>query len=353
MDTSTYFGLNLVTGSDKVNPLTVDRPNYEKIDEQMHNNQIASIAEATELKSGTTHAITCLTEGVVFFRFTATSDFDAGDTFTFNGTPVSAVLPDGSGLQQGAFKINGTVLCSIIGTLLTVYSYTASGIAADAEKLGGQLPAYYAKATDAISTYIHSRIGTVNNFVGTGANGKVKFAANIQPGDTVQINGQDVSAFAGATEFVAGMIGQEIVGKTAFFAYDSTSNIVTFSFSGNAAINSGDYSTLPVDTGKKWIDGKTIWRKVVNYTTPSSSNTIYVPVGDTVETFVSIEGFVSSAAAGLYSGTFISNTSGQNVGVSGAQNNNAASDKNSLVIACQISTYFGRPGYAIIEYTRP
>ena len=228
MDTSTYFDLNLVTGSDKVNPLTVDRPNYEKIDEQMHKNQIASIVEATELKSGTVHAITCLTDNAVFFRFTATSDFAAGDTFTFNGTPVSAVLPDGSGLQQGAFKINGTVLCSIVGTLLTVYSYTASGVAADAEKLGGQLPEYYAKATDAISTYMHSRIGTVNNFVGNGANGKVKIVANIQAGDTIQVNGEDVSAFVGAENFVDTYAGQNLVGKTLFFIFDRGSNIVNF-----------------------------------------------------------------------------------------------------------------------------
>ena len=236
MDTSTYFDLNLVTGSDKVNPLTVDRPNYEKIDEQMHKNQIASIVEATELKSGTVHAITCLTENAVFFRFTATSDFAAGDTFTFNGTPVSAVLPDGSGLQPGAFKINGTVLCSIIGTLLTVYSFTASGIAADSEKLGGQLPAYYAKATDAISTYVHSRIGTVNNFVGTGANGKVKIVANIQAGDTIQINGQPVGAFAGADDFVSTVAGQELVGKTLFFMWDSTSGIVNFKLGGGGRV---------------------------------------------------------------------------------------------------------------------
>lgn len=242
MDTSTYFGLNLVTGADKVNPLTVDRPNYEKIDEQMHKNQIASVLEATELKSGTVHAITCLTEGAVFFRFTATSDYAAGDTFTFNGTPVSAVLPDGSGLQQGAFKINGTVLCSIIGTLLTVYSFTASGIAADSEKLGGQLPAYYAKATDAISTYIHSRIGTVNNFVGNGANGKVKIVANIEPGDTVQVNGQTVTAYAGASDFVETFAGEDLVGKTLFFIYDSTSNILNFN--GGGGLSASDRAKL-------------------------------------------------------------------------------------------------------------
>ena len=236
MDQSTHFNLNLVTGADKVNPLTIDRPNYETIDEQMYKNQIAAISEATELKSGTVHAITCLTEGAVFFRFTATSDYAAGDTFTYNGSPVTAVLPDGSGLQAGVFKINGTVLCSILGTLLTVYSITASGIASDSEKLGGQLPVYYAKATDAISTYVHSRIGTVNNFVGTGANGKVKIVANIQAGDSIQINGQPVTAFAGADDFVSTVTGQDLVGKTLFFLWDSTSNIVNFKLGGGGRV---------------------------------------------------------------------------------------------------------------------
>lgn len=256
MDQSTHYNLNLVTGSDKVNPLTVDRPNYETIDEQMYKNQTAAISEATELKSGTVHAITCLTEGAIFFRFTATSDYAAGDTFTYNGTPVSAVLPDGSGLQAGVFKINGTVLCSIVGTLLTVYSITASGIASDSEKLGGQLPAYYAKATDAISTYVHSRIGTVNNFVGTGANGKVKIVANIQAGDTVQINGQTVAAFAGANDFVETFSGQNLVGKTLFFIYDSGSQTVNFNIGGG--LSSADAAKLipqNIRYGVKFFEG--------------------------------------------------------------------------------------------------
>lgn len=231
MDTSTYFDLNLVTGSDKVNPLTVDRPNYEKIDDQMHKNQINSVVEATELKSGNVHAITCLTEGAVFFRFTATSDFTTGDTFTFNGTPVSAVLPDGSGLQTGAFKINGTVLCSVIGSLLTVYSFTTSDIAADSEKLGGQLPAYYAKAADAIGTYVHSRIGTVNNFVGNGANGKVKLVANIEAGDTFQVNGQTVTAYFGTDNAAESMAGNSWAGKWITFV---TQDNLLFFPGGNA-----------------------------------------------------------------------------------------------------------------------
>lgn len=176
MDTSTYFGLNLVTGSDKVNPLTVDRPNYEKIDEQMHKNQIAGVVEATELKSDTVHAITCLTENAVFFRFTATSDFSAGDTFTFNGTPVTAVLPDGTYLPEGVFKTNGTVLCSVIGTLLTVYSFRTS---------------------EEIGNYTHTKNESVNNITGSGTVGKVMFTENVADGDTFTVNGVPATAYCG------------------------------------------------------------------------------------------------------------------------------------------------------------
>lgn len=122
MQQSTYFKLNLIEGSDIVNPLTIDKPNYEKIDTQMHANQIGGIVAATETKSGTVHAITCLIEGAKFFTFNATSDFVQGDTFTFNTSPVTAVLPNGAGLPTGIFKINSAVLCSIDGSKLTVYA---------------------------------------------------------------------------------------------------------------------------------------------------------------------------------------------------------------------------------------
>lgn len=272
MDTSTYFDLNLVTGSDKVNPLTVDRPNYEKIDDQMHKNQINSVVEATELKSGNVHAITCLTEGAVFFRFTATSDFAAGDTFTFNGTPVSAVLPDGSGLQTGAFKINGTVLCSVIGSLLTVYSFTTSDVAADSEKLGGQLPAYYAKAADAIGTYVHSRIGTVNNFVGSGANGKVKLVANIQPGDSVQVNGQAVTAFIGFNPFVESLTGENVVGKTLYFSIDGGTIVFAAGAPTKDVISETKQQTSELFEN---VDGLTypVYVQMFRHTTPEKGST--------------------------------------------------------------------------------
>lgn len=144
---STHYALKLVEGSDIVNPLVIDRPNYETIDDTMYENESKSIGNATELKSGTIHALTRTKGNQRYFCFTATSNYDAGDTFTVDSVPVTALLPNGTALPDNAYVVNGTVLCSLIGTLLTVYTL-GSAIADDSIRLGGELPEYYAKASD-------------------------------------------------------------------------------------------------------------------------------------------------------------------------------------------------------------
>lgn len=146
---TTNYNLILVEGSDLVNPLTQVNPNFSDIDGIMHDNQQAAIQLATEVKTGTVHA---LTRGVAapVFRFVATSNFDVGDTFTLDGSPVSAYTTDGSALTDGCYTIGQVVLClyNSGASTITVLVSGATGIAADSAKLGGELPAYYATATD-------------------------------------------------------------------------------------------------------------------------------------------------------------------------------------------------------------
>ena len=147
MRKSTNFELNLVEGNDLVNPLVQDVPNYEKIDEQMYKNECNSIGIATELKSGTVHALTRTIPNASMFRFKATSNFTAGDTFTVDGVQVSALTPNGETLASGCYIVGSEVLCTLRETLLTVY--LSGGVvttAQDSEKLGGQLPEYYGTA---------------------------------------------------------------------------------------------------------------------------------------------------------------------------------------------------------------
>ena len=147
MRKSTNFNLNIVEGSDLVNPLIQDVPNYETIDEQMYKNECNSIGIATELKNGTVHALTRTIPNAPMFRFKATSNFTAGDTFTVDGIQASALTPSGETLASGCYVIGSEVLCVLRESLLTVYvSGGTVTTAQDSEKLGGQLPEYYGTA---------------------------------------------------------------------------------------------------------------------------------------------------------------------------------------------------------------
>lgn len=122
MTTTTYYDLNIVEGTDIVNPMTVDNPNYEKIDEVMHDNAVSGVTLATEIANATVHAITRENSECAVIRFIATSNWKTGDSVTVDGVPVTALLPSGETLPDGAYVINANVLCILTGTNLTVYA---------------------------------------------------------------------------------------------------------------------------------------------------------------------------------------------------------------------------------------
>lgn len=142
MRESEHFNLNLVEGSDIVNPLVTDVPNYESIDNQMFKNQNAGVQNATELKNGTVHAITRNVPDAQMITFTAASNFVAGDTFTVDGIQVSALTVSGETLPTGAYVINSQVLCVLKGTLLTVYG-VGSEVADNSLALNGHPDTYF------------------------------------------------------------------------------------------------------------------------------------------------------------------------------------------------------------------
>lgn len=152
---STNYNLNLVEGSDTFNPLVNDVSNFETIDAAMRANELAGIGTATELLSGSIHALTRSNDAPVF-RFVATANYTAGDTFTVDGQQVTALLPSGETLASGAYVINSSVICALNGTLLTVFTSGGTiALAADSEKLGGRLPEYYgtaAQTSEAVNT---------------------------------------------------------------------------------------------------------------------------------------------------------------------------------------------------------
>lgn len=146
MRKSENFDLNLYEGTDIFNPLTTDVPNYEKIDAQMEKIYNLSVGKATELKTGTVHALTRENADCPMIHFTATSNFTSNDTFTVDGVQVSALLVDGSTLPTNCYIIGSEVICYLKGTLLTFF--LSGSVSKDSEKLGGELPAYYSKQED-------------------------------------------------------------------------------------------------------------------------------------------------------------------------------------------------------------
>ena len=209
MTTTTYYNLNIVEGTDIVNPLIVDNPNYAKIDEEMHNNAVAGVTLATEIANSTVHAITRENSDCSVIRFIATSRWKAGDTATVDGVPVTALLPNGETLPDGAYVINANVLCILTGTNLTVYLggnkvENASDIIYNDTNVGSEL--------DALNTsveQINTRVEQINS------NLTVRYN---QETDMVQIlvNGEWVDWAIGVTQekylIKNGFINGELVG---------------------------------------------------------------------------------------------------------------------------------------------
>lgn len=145
MKTTTNYNFKQYEGTDIFNPLTVEAQNIQSIDTNMGKNRDAAVQLATEIKSGTVHAITRSTPGAAVIRFVATSDWVQGDTCTVDGVQVSTLLTTGETLPSGAWKINANVLAVLNGTVLTVFTSTPSGggTEIDADTLQGHDAAYF------------------------------------------------------------------------------------------------------------------------------------------------------------------------------------------------------------------
>lgn len=161
MTTTEHYALNIVEGKDYVNPLTQQNPNFTKTDTAMWENKLNGTHPATELLTGTVHAITREFSQSAMFRFIATSNYTYGDTFTVNGVAIGAELPDGTALPTNAFRVGSNVLCIQSGNVLTIITNAVKDI-----ELSG-----YMKTAD---------------YVGATASGSVNTAVNATNATTAQ-----------------------------------------------------------------------------------------------------------------------------------------------------------------------
>ena len=120
MSLTPNFGFNIPDSTDIVNLLTQCYPNFTIADGALQSIKEQGISLATESKVGTVHNIVRVDSDCAVFWFTATSNFTTGDTFTVDGSPVTAVKVSGAGLETGDFVINSNVPCIVKGAVLTV-----------------------------------------------------------------------------------------------------------------------------------------------------------------------------------------------------------------------------------------
>ena len=118
--TTTNYGFNIADGSDTVNLLTQCYPNFTSLDSILYPIEQSGTTTATVTKVGTAHQIVRVNSNCNMFRFVATANYAAGDTFTVDGASVTATSVSGEALPAGAFVINQSVLCILNGSVLTV-----------------------------------------------------------------------------------------------------------------------------------------------------------------------------------------------------------------------------------------
>lgn len=144
MQQTTNYNLLIPEGTDVVNPLTQVNPNFQTIDGAMFANKQASIGTASEVVTGTVHAIIRNNADSDVFRFTATGAWTAGDTMTLDGQSVTVHLSDGTTPATNSYIIGAEVLAMVNGSLVTLaISSTppAQGVTSFNSRTGAVVPA--------------------------------------------------------------------------------------------------------------------------------------------------------------------------------------------------------------------
>lgn len=149
MNQSTNYNFNLPEGTDLVNLLTQLIPNWASLDTLLKGVEDQAITNCTEVVSLGVHAITRTNTDGKILKWIATANYTAGDTFTIDGNLIAAATASGEALATNAIVSGAVILAALNAdeSAMTIF-VTGTNVASDSEKLGGQLPSYYAKESD-------------------------------------------------------------------------------------------------------------------------------------------------------------------------------------------------------------
>lgn len=130
MSLTPNFGFNIPTGTDTVNLLTQCYPNFTALDNYLQDAKDNGVTTASCTKSGTNFQLVRTVSSCNIMRFVATGNYASGDTFTVDGSPVTATTPAGTSLDAGSFVINQSVVAVLNGSVLTVMVSGSGTVAA-------------------------------------------------------------------------------------------------------------------------------------------------------------------------------------------------------------------------------
>ena len=229
--TTTNYGLNISEGTDLVNPLTDIFPNFETLDSDLKDVSDSAVGSATELLTGTVHALTRADSDRDIFTFTATSNFEAGETFTLDGVQVTALTPDGQTLSTGCYIIGSEVLCAVKGTLVTFYVNPSKAL--DSDKLDGHDSSYF--ATDSDLDAVAQDVSDISTKVGTGV---LQTTAQDCVGAINEVNSNLPVKTSHGINWETGWTGQ------------SSSYSVSYGEVGEVFIFYSSIAIIPADTGR-------------------------------------------------------------------------------------------------------
>lgn len=111
-----------------------------------------------------------------------------------------------------------------------------------------------------VNTYTHTKMDNVHHFSGSGTSGRAKMTADVEAGDTVMLNGEEVPAYVGAETFADALAGESVTGRWLTFTQDGTQ----INFNGGGGLSLTKLALATADTGdviagKKFYSGdKTI-----------------------------------------------------------------------------------------------
>ncbi len=200
MQYTSNFNFNLPEGTDLWNYLTQTNPNFTALDTLLKSIQDGTVTTATEVTSGTAHAVTRTLPDANVIRFTATGVWTLGDTMTIDGTPVTVVKPNGTSLQTGDYIIGSEVLGILRATQFTVYVGGASTMDAEDVDYDNTVSGLTATDVQAAIDEEASAINTINSNLSV----KKMTLTNVTTGGTGMIK-----------------ISDDIIEVVAAFSYDS------------------------------------------------------------------------------------------------------------------------------------